>query len=232
MRLVSTTRARVALLVTGLAAAAAAAIAGTAEAIGQALSDQLGATLAFAACGVALQLFALRLPGRGSLSVSAVAIIGAALALGTGPAMAIGALVALANWARTRASAHRALFDAANLTLSAGAAGLVFEQLASLDASGLVTLAAALAAGLAYSALNAGLLCLAMGASEQRSPLALWHERLHWARYHFLAFGLLGLLCATAYAQLGAASLIAFVLPPLLLALSLRDTLGRRVAVS
>ena len=227
MRLVSSTRARVALLVAGLAAAAAAAIAGTAEAIGQALSHELGATLTFLVASVALQLAGIRLPGRGSLGASAVALIGAALVLGAGPAMAIAGLTALAQYLRTRGLAHRALFDAANLALAAGAAALVFEHAAALDSSGAAALLAALLAGFAYVAVNIGLLCVAMGLAEARSPLAVWQERFHWARFHVLGFGALAVLCASAYGQLGTASLVAFVLPPVLLALSMRERLAR-----
>ena len=66
-----------------------------------------------------------------------------------------------------------------------------------------------------------------MGVSESRSPLAVWRERFHFARYHFLAFGALAMLAASAYNELGAASLLALAIPPVLLAQSMRDTLGR-----
>jgi hypothetical protein len=47
---------------------------------------------------------------------------------------------------------------------------------------------------------------------------------------HFLAFGALGQLAASAYAQLGAAALVPFCLPPVLLALSIRESLARAAA--
>ena len=56
----------------------------------------------------------------------------------------------------------------------AGAAGLVFQRLASLEEAGIVHLLAALLAGLASVAGNLGLLCFAMALSE-----ALWRERFH-----------------------------------------------------
>lgn len=227
MRFASTMRAPVALLVGTALAAAATAIALTSDEIQAALNDELPRFLAFLSASVLLQLVGLRLPGRGTLGVSAIGLVGAAIALGTGPAIAIGVLTALVQWGRSRGLAHRAVFDAANLALSAGAAGIVFERLASLQDTGIIHLLAALLAGLAYVAVNLGLLCLAMALSEARSPLGIWRERFHFARYHFLAFGTLGLLAATAYDQLGAAALIAFVLPPILLALSMRDALAR-----
>lgn len=61
------------------------------------------------------------------------------------------------------ACATQATGSAANLALSAGAAALVYERLASLEHSGTVQLIAALLAGLAYAAVNVGLVCLAMG---------------------------------------------------------------------
>jgi uncharacterized membrane protein HdeD (DUF308 family) len=193
-----------------------------------ALRDHAGRSIAFLAVTVVLQLFALRLPGsRGSIGVSAVGLVAAAIVLGTGPAMAIGVCAALAQYLRSSGIFHRALFDAANFCLAAGAAGLVFEQVADLDTSGGVRLLAALLAGLAYTAVNHGLLCLAMGLSETRSPLAVWQERFHFARYHFLAFGALAMLAASAYNELGAAALLALAIPPVLLAQSIRDRLSR-----
>jgi hypothetical protein len=140
MRFASTMRAPVALLVGAAVAAAATTLTLTADATQAALNDQLPRFLAFLAASVLLQLVGLKLPGRGTLSVSAVSLIGAAIALGTGPAMAIGVLTALVQSARARGLVHRALFDAANLALSAGAAGLVFQRLAALESSGTVYL--------------------------------------------------------------------------------------------
>lgn len=230
MRFASTMRAPVALLVGAAVAGAATAITLTADAIQAALNDELSRFLAFLAAGVLLQLVGLKLPGRGTLGVSAVALVGAAITLGAGPAMAIGILTALIQWLRSRGLAHRALFDMANLALASGAAAVVFGQIAGLEDSGLVRLLAALLAGLVYVTVNIGLLCFAMALSEARSPLGVWRERFHFARFHFLAYGALGLLAASAYDQVGAASLLAFVLPPILLALSMRESLTREAA--
>jgi hypothetical protein len=226
VRLLSVVARPAALLVGATAAGASTAVAFAADEIRGAL-DHPGRFLGFLVATVLLQLLALKVPGRGSVGVSAVGLVGAAIALGTGPAMAIAVVCALAQWLRSRGLAHRALFDAANMALAAGAAGLVFDAVVDADSSGFLTLVAAVLAGLAYTTVNHGLLCLAMGLSESRSPLAVWSQRFHWARYHFLAFGALGLLAATADAALGAFALVAFVVPAVLLALSMRESLGR-----
>lgn len=213
-------------LVVALSALGAGIALAFANGISAALDHHAGRLLAFLGATILLQFFSLSVPGRGSVGVSAIGLVGAAIAIATGPAMAIGVVAAVTQWARSRGLAHRALFDAANFALSAGAAGAVFHAIAGHGESG-VQLLGALCAGLAYTATNNGLLCLAMGASESRSPLSVWYERYHWARFHFLGFGALGLLAATADAQLGAGALVAFVVPPIVLAHSMRSSLTR-----
>jgi hypothetical protein len=214
-------------LVAATAGGAGTAIVLSAGEVHLALSDHTGGFAAFLAAAVVLQLLSVRVPGRGSVSVSAAALVGAAIALGTGPAMAIAGATALAQWLRSRGLAHRAVFDSANYVLSAGAAGVVFDALAGPSAGGGARLAAALLAGLAYTVTNHGLLCAAMASSEARSPLAIWRDRFSWASLRLLAFGPLGLLAATADAQLGPAALAAFLVPSLLLAHSMRAALTR-----
>jgi len=136
--------------------------------------------------------------------------------------MAIGVAAALTQWVRSRGLPHRALFDASNFALSAGAAALTYHGVSGAHGPGGMRLLAAVLAGLAYTAVNHGLLCLAMGLSETRSPLKVWQERFHWARYHFLAYGVLALFAAVANEQLGIASLLALILPPMLLAQTMR----------
>ena len=62
-----------------------------------------------------------------------------------------------------------------------------------------------------------------MSLSERSSVGTVWQERLHWARYHLLAVGPLAVLTASAYATLGAVSVVAFVVPAVLLGRLMRD---------
>src|SRR5919204_6281751 len=73
-----------------------------------------------------LQTSSIRVPGRGSLSASSIGILACAFALGAGAAMVIAVAAALAQWVRRRGLLHRAVFDAANFALSAGAGGAGF----------------------------------------------------------------------------------------------------------
>jgi hypothetical protein len=156
--------------------------------------------------------------------VSAIGILASAFLFDTGTAMAIAVLAAVAHAIRTRCELYKAVFDAANLALSAAAAALLFH------AVGGWRLGAAVLAGLAYAVVNNGFLCLAMSFAEGTPWTTIWFERFHWARFHFALFGPLALAATVAYEQVGTAGLVAFALPPALMILSVRQYLTRTAA--
>ena len=181
----------------------------------------------FLALTVGLQLLSADMYGRGGEGVSAIGMLASGFALGPGPAMAIAVVAALVQWVRRRGLLYKALFDAADFALAAGASAFFFARLAGPRPPLAAEMAAAVAAGIAYKAINTGLLCLAMSLSEHLSVRAVWRERFSWARFHYLAFGPLALASATAYAQLGVPGLLAFAVPPALIFISFRQYLER-----
>jgi hypothetical protein len=172
-----------------------------------------------------LQLFSVPVYGRGGFGVSAIGILAAAFLLNTGTAMALAFVAALLHWGRRRSEPSKAIFDAGNFALSAGAAGLTFHAL-----DGTWRFLAAAIAGCAYAALNNGLVCLAMSLAEGTAWRAVWRERFHWARYYFLLFGPLALVAETAYRLMGPQGLVAFAVPPALMMLSARRYLEQTAA--
>jgi hypothetical protein len=210
-------RAALALLVSAAAAGAGTALAFATSGIAATLDRHLGWSLAFLISTIVLQLCGVRLAGEGTISLSAIGIIASAIAFGAGPAMGVAVVAATTQWLRTRGPLHRAVFDASNFALSAGAASLTYHGIAATQTSGTLRLVAAVAAGLVYTSVNHGLLCLAIGLSNARAPHTVWLERFHWARYQFLAYGALALLAAAGNGKPGVLTLLAFVVPPFLL---------------
>jgi hypothetical protein len=215
---------RVVALVISMAVAASAALIAGAHGIGTTLSDQPERVATLLVLTIALQMFSVQVYGRGSVSVSAIGIVASAFLFDTGTAMAIAVAAAAAQWIRSRCELYKAIFDAANYSLSAAVASLVFQGLNGWRP------AAAVLAGLAYAAANNGLLCLAMSLSEQTPWRTVWFERFHWARFHFALFGPVALGATIAYEQVGIAGLIAFALPPALMMVSVRQYLTRTAA--
>src|SRR6266853_6012721 len=208
-----------------VAAAAAGALAYALPSIVHTASADPRRVAAMLALTVVLQLFSVPVYGRGGFGVSAIGILAAAFLLSTGTAMAVAIVAAILQWARRRSMLEKAIFDAGNLVLAAGGAGLTFHAL-----DGTSRLLAAALAGCVYAAFNNGLVCLAMSLSENRSWRAVWLERFHWARFYFLLFGPLALVAATAYKLMGAQGLVAFTVPPALMMLSARRYLERTAA--
>jgi hypothetical protein len=217
--------ARVSGLIGAVAAVASAGIAFELPTIVSMVGAEPRRTAAMLALTLVLQLFSVRVYGRGSVSVSAIGILAAAFLLNAPTAMALAVAAALVQWLRSRGQLYKAIFDAGNFALSAGAAGVTYHTLAGLSA-----FVGAVIAGTVYAALNNGLLCLAMSLSESADWRDIWAERFHWARHYFLLFGPLAYAATTAYTVIGIQGLVAFTLPPALMILSVRQYLERTAA--
>jgi thiamine transporter ThiT len=216
---------RVSALIGVVAASAAAGIAFALPTIAHTATADPRRVASMLALTLVLQLFSVPVYGRGGFGVSAIGILATAFLLNTGTAMAVAVVAALLQWARRRTELDKAIFDAGNFALAAGAAGMTFHAL-----DGTSRLLAAAVAGCAYAAVNNGLLCLAMSLAENADWRAIWRERFHWARFYFLLFGPLALVAETAYKLMGVQGLVAFTVPPALMMLSARRYLERTAA--
>jgi putative nucleotidyltransferase with HDIG domain len=210
---------RVGLLVTLTCVAATVGIVLTLQSTAHTVADSPWEFGLFLLLVLGLQLFSVEGYGGGHIGVSAVGVLAAGFVLGPGPAMAIAMITPLAQWIWARGLLHRIVFDAGQLALSAGlgsATYAFFEPNATM-------FPAALAAGAVYATVNNGLLCIAVGTSENRSIAGVWRERFGFARFHYLSFGPLALGVAYAYERLGLVGMAAFALPPVLALLSVRQ---------
>jgi putative nucleotidyltransferase with HDIG domain len=217
------THARVNLLITATTAAVAAILAVNATEAFDVVWDRPGDFAMFVFLTLALQLFSVEVHGGGRIGVSAIAMLACAFALGPVPAMLLATLAAVTNYVRSRGLLHRAVFDAAQLALAIAGAGFTYHALAAVEGSIAARLVAATVAGFVYVVANNGLLCAAMGLSENVPMLQIWRERFRWARFHYLAYAPLAFASVLAYEAIGVAGLVAFAVPPALILLSVRQ---------
>ena len=215
---------RVVILIIGLAILACGGLIAASHGLVATASAEPARIATLLALTLALQMFSVRVYGRGSVSVSAIGILASAFLFDTGTTMAIAVLAAIAQSIRSRSQLYKAVFDAANFAVAGAAASLLFQALDGWR------LGAAVLAGAVYAVVNNGLLCLAMSLAEHVSWRTIWFERFHWARFHFSLFGPLALAATIAYEQIGTAGLVAFTLPPALMILSVRQYLERTAA--
>ena len=215
---------RVVTLIVSLAITACVALTATSAGLISSAKDQPVRIVTLLALTLALQMFSVQVYGRGSVSVSAIGIVASAFLFDTGTTMVIAVLAAVTQSVRRKTELHKAVFDASNFAISAGAASLVFQALHDWR------FPAAVLAGAVFAVVNNGLLCLVMSFAERIPWRTVWFERFHWARFHFALFGPLALAATIAYEQVGIAGLVAFTLPPALMILSVRQYLARTTA--
>lgn len=170
-----------------------------------------------------LQLAAIEVYGRGTLSFAGCGTLAIGIAFGVGGAMAVAAAMTLVLVARRRPKLHRALFDAANLALATGAGTALYHLCAPSHAGVGARIVAATLAGLAYGAVNMGLLSLAMGLSEGIAPREVWNERFRWRTPYYVVSGPLALALIVADEKVGVAGTLAFTLPPAMMMVSVRQ---------
>ena len=218
-------------LITIVVSAASVLLALHANEIAVAFGDRPLLYLAFAGLCLVLTVTAVDVYGKGTLSFAGTGLIACGMLLGAGPAMTAAILTAALLYVRTirlGAKLHRTVFNAANFVLSAASATYVYEAAGGTQGHAVLRdLGPACAAGAAYCCMNLGLLCIAMGTAERLPPLRVFAERFRWMVPHYLVSGPLALALITAYEHDGTLGLFAFVLPPLMMMLSVHQYVSR-----
>jgi HD-GYP domain-containing protein (c-di-GMP phosphodiesterase class II) len=218
---------RVFALMSGAGATTAAVLVVSANPLGEAVSRHPLPIAAFGVVVLALAWTPIEIYGRGSFTFSGAGLLATTFAFGVAAGMVAAVLAAWVVFVRNKGLAHRALFNAATLALSAGAGGAVYGLATSAGSGGPRRLSAAVAAGAAFYLVNIGLLSTVMAASERTRILEVWKERFRWLAPYYLASGALAFAICLAYQRIGVGGLAAFALPPAFMMLSTRQYLER-----
>jgi putative nucleotidyltransferase with HDIG domain len=191
-------------------------------------SDVLGITLLTALAAIVGRL-GITLYGETKMTVGFIPVFAVAVLYGPqGVAITAPIFVATAHLLRRLSRLHF-LFDVGNTTLFTTSAAITFQAMAGATSDELrpVMLPAALvAAGVAY-VVNAYLVSQVASLTTGRSLLDVWLEKGRWIFPHYVVFGLLGLALALAYRALGVTGLLAFVAPPIMMHLSIKQYVER-----
>ena len=123
----------------------------------------------------------------------------------------------------------RFLFEIGNTTLFATLSAITFQAMAGTARGELrpVMLPAALAAAAVAYIVNVYLVDQVVSLTTRRPLLDIWLEKDRWLFPHYLVFGLIGLALAMAYRALGVTGLLAFVAPPLMMQVSIKQYVER-----
>jgi hypothetical protein len=191
-------------------------------------SDILGLVLLTLLAVIADRL-AVTIYGETRLSVSFIPIFAVGVLYGPAGVAIAGPIAAVAVHIPRRSLGLLLPFNIGNVTIAITLGAVTFEAMAGLarDEIRPVMLPAALTAAAVAYVVNAFLVSNWVSLSTGRSPLEVWLEKGRWLFPHYVVFGLLGLALAVAYRALGVTGLLAFVAPPIMMQLSIKQYVER-----
>ncbi len=173
----------------------------------------LAAIVALVGAGQALALEV----DDGSISVSAVGAIAGAALFGPRAALAIAITTAAVEWSAKRYSFHYVVFNVGALSLASLAAAAVFTAGFHGDIGRLVYVAAGIAAGGTYFAVNMTLLSLAVAIEGHERWFSVFRERFAWLATHYLVYGFIAGVIWVGHDTAGLWALAVFAVPLLLM---------------
>jgi putative nucleotidyltransferase with HDIG domain len=121
------------------------------------------------------------------------------------------------EWSTRRSLFHQVLFNVGALTLASIAGAEVFSLPVGDGKQRAILLGLGLLAGIAYFAVNTGLLSLAIGLEGRESLWRVWKERFRWLLPHYVVYGFIAAVIDEAYKPIGIWALVVFSLPLLLM---------------
>jgi putative nucleotidyltransferase with HDIG domain len=129
---------------------------------------------------------------------------------------------------------YKRLFNIGSVVTGNVAVALLVRALLDIQGPGLHVNAwlvpIAGAAIVAAYLLNIGMVTVAVALSTRTSVFAVFREKFEWLLPHYVIFGYLGLALAVAYDGLGFAGILAFVAPPLMMRLSIKQYIDKTAA--
>jgi diguanylate cyclase (GGDEF)-like protein/putative nucleotidyltransferase with HDIG domain len=165
------------------------------------------------------QVLSIEVERTGTISISAIGAIAGAAIVGPHAALILAITISVTEWSARRSHFHQLFFNIGALTLASLAAAEIFSihRITEDDKTlAVLSIGCGVLAGLAYFALNTGLLSLAVGLEGRESAWHVWRERFSWLMAYYLAYGfIVGMLfdACELPRPLGAWALAGFALP-------------------
>jgi len=196
-------------------------------------TDDLPGFIVFGILAVAFGRTKIQIYGDTTVSIAMVGDFAIAFLFGPAGAAIVSPFAALATDFHGGAW-YKRLFNigsvvVVNVTVAVLIQGLVGRVGPGLPHSGWLIPIALGAVG-QYYLMNIGLVAFAVSLSTRTSIFAVFREKFEWLLPHYVLFGVLGLALAVAYDGLGYIGLLAFVAPPLMMRLSIKQYVDKTAA--
>jgi putative nucleotidyltransferase with HDIG domain len=192
-----------------------------------AVAGHYGTVALFIAVTLVLQLGTVSVYNRGAMGFAGVGLLATGFAFGVGVAMTAALATAALNLVRRRGKVHKAIFDGGQLALASAAGVGMYEGFGGPDLPVGLRITLSIAAGVAFFAVNTGLVSVAIGLTQGVDPRSVWVENFRWMLPYFAGSGFLALTAVVAYEKIGPLGLLAFALPPAAMMVSTRQYISR-----
>ncbi|MGA2284735.1 MAG: HD domain-containing phosphohydrolase [Dehalococcoidia bacterium] len=129
-----------------------------------------------------------------------------------------------------RVIGHKFLFNVGNSLLADVASALILWSFLAGGAPIMLSakvFGVALAAAAANYGVRSALISTVGGLASGERPWTLWWQNYQWLLPHYVLFGFLGLALAVAYQQIGVTGLLAFMAPPLMMRLAMKQYIDK-----
>jgi diguanylate cyclase (GGDEF)-like protein/putative nucleotidyltransferase with HDIG domain len=163
------------------------------------------------------QALSLQVEHTGTISVSAVGALAGAAIIGPRAALPLAVTMAAIEWSARRSVFHQLVFNTGALTLASLAAAEVFAIHIGGSAAKAIVIGLGALAGLAYFAVNTGLLSAAIALEGRENIWRTWSDRFRWLTLHYAVYGIISAVIYEAYKPIGVWALVVFALPLLLM---------------
>jgi len=191
--------------------------------------DELTVFIALSLMAMAAERFDFNLYGNSRVSLAFVPIFGSVLLLGLAGVVLVATLAIVASAIGVQRPLYKTAFNFGTLLLAGAASALVLLAFGPASDANVwpgVLVPSLLAAG-ANFAVNSGLVAVAISLSARTPLRSVWNEHFMWLWPHYLVLGTLGLAIASAWEAMGLWGLAVFVVPPLMMRLSVKQYLDR-----
>jgi hypothetical protein len=180
----------------------------------------------FAILAIAFGRTRIPIYGETTISIAVVGDIAIALLFGPAGAAIISPLVTLST--NSGGAWYKRLFNVgSDVVVNVATASIAWALMGGGLRADAWAMPITVFAVMVYYVLNISMVTLAVSLATRSSILAVWREKFEWLLPHYVVFGMLGLALAVAYEGMGFYGLLAFVAPPLMLRLSLKQYIDK-----
>lgn len=188
-----------------------------------------GGVILLGVLGMAAERFDISVYGESRISVSALFMITAALALGPTAALIVCPMVAVGGHVGRGRPLYKLVFNASVFTLAALASAETYRLALGLDYGDMqvVRPVGMILAAVANFAVSSVLVACIIAFTGGLSVRAVWREKFPWLLPHFAAMGLLAFPLTLAYGEFGVFGLAGFVAPVFMTRVAMKQYVDR-----